>query len=81
MTRMLDRLERRGWIRRQRRTDNRRVIDVAITEAGLALLEQLADEVRDCHRRQLGHLTAKELSQLITLREQARSVHEPEALG
>jgi DNA-binding MarR family transcriptional regulator len=79
MTRMLDRLERRGWIRRQRRADNRRVIDVAITDSGLALLDQLSDGVRDCHRRQLGHLAPKELEQLVKLLEQARSVHEPDA--
>lgn len=76
MTRMLDRLERRGWIRRVRRTDNRRVIDVAITDAGLSLLEQLSAGVRDCHRRQLGHLPRERLELLIELLKEARAAHE-----
>ncbi|MDZ4683864.1 MAG: MarR family transcriptional regulator, partial [Planctomycetaceae bacterium] len=73
-----DRLEDRGWIRRQRRADNRRVVDVAISENGLALLKQLGPGVRDCHHRQLGHLAPQQLQQLVALLEQARSALEPE---
>lgn len=72
MTRLLDRLEDRGWIRRERRADNRRVVDVAITPAGVELLSQLATAVRECHRRQLGHLSAEQLRQLIALLTEAR---------
>ena len=38
VTRLLDRLEQRGWIRRWRCTEDRRVVRTRITEAGLALL-------------------------------------------
>src|ERR1700676_4117377 len=42
ITRMLDKLEQRGLIGRDRPPDNRRVVRVGLTEAGLALLQTLA---------------------------------------
>lgn len=78
MTRLLDRLEERGLVHRTRRSDNRRVVEVGIAPGGKALLGELAVPVRDCHRRQLGHLTPEQLSQLIGLLEAARSPHEPD---
>lgn len=76
MTRLLDRLEERGWVGRQRRTDNRRVVEVAITDAGRKLLERLNSAVRACHRRQLGHLDAPALRRLIKQLTAARAPHE-----
>src|SRR5947209_10354300 len=46
ITRLLDKLADRGLIERQRRAENRRVVLVGITDAGLALLDELAEEVR-----------------------------------
>jgi hypothetical protein len=40
------------------------------------LLEALAPEVRECHRRQLGHLEPEELRTLTELLRKARSPHE-----
>src|SRR5947199_5855774 len=51
ITRMLDKLEGRGLIARDRPADNRRVVDVAITEAGLTLLRAIAGPLRACHQR------------------------------
>lgn len=76
MTRMLDRLEDRGLVHRERRAENRRVVEVGITAAGLKLLTDLAAAVRECHQRQLGHLSERDLAQLITLLERARRPHE-----
>src|SRR3954465_11087122 len=53
ITRLLDKLAERGWVERERPADNRRVVNIGITELGLALLERIAPEVRDCHERQL----------------------------
>src|SRR3954467_8311141 len=64
ITRLLDKLEQRGLVTRQRRPDNRRVVLVAVTEAGLALLRDIAGPLRDCHTRQLGHLSPEELRRL-----------------
>lgn len=76
MTRLLDRLELRGWIVRERRADNRRVVEVGITPAGKKLLAELAGRVRACHRQQLGHLTPPQLQQLSALLVLARAPHE-----
>src|SRR5262245_18064134 len=48
ITRLLDKLEQRGLIERDRPADNRRVVHVGITEAGLAFLRQLREPVRQC---------------------------------
>jgi DNA-binding MarR family transcriptional regulator len=76
ITRLLDKLEQRGLVERDRPADNRRVVRVGITAAGLALLRELRQPLRDCHARQLGHLSRKELQQLITLLRTARLPHE-----
>ena len=54
---MLDKLAERGLIERQRPPDNRRMVRIGITAAGLALLQKLDEPVRECHARQLGHLS------------------------
>jgi DNA-binding MarR family transcriptional regulator len=76
MTRLLDKLETRGLIVRERSPQNRRVVNVSIADAGLALLDELAGPVRECHRRQLGHLSAKSLRELVALLKSAREPHE-----
>lgn len=76
ITRLLDKLEGRGLVRRERPADNRRVVRVAITAAGRKLLDELAGAVRACHERQLGHLTNKQLRLLVALLEDARRPHE-----
>lgn len=77
VTRLLDRLEDRGLVVRSRPRDNRRIVQVGITAAGLAFLDRLADEVRRCHHSQLGHLSRAELRALIDLLCRARRPHEP----
>src|ERR1043166_650074 len=48
ITRLIDRLEQRGLVARQRVAANRRVVQIATTEAGLALLKTLDQPVREC---------------------------------
>lgn len=69
ITRLLDRLEKRGLISRCRETRDRRTVLARITPTGLALLARLDDLVQGTHRKQLGHLGEKrlrELSELLT---------------
>jgi DNA-binding MarR family transcriptional regulator len=79
ITRLLDKLAQRGLIERDRPADNRRVVYVGITAAGLALLQELREPVRACHGRQLGHLSQKELTALVALLRLARKPHEDAA--
>ena len=78
VTRMLDQLEERDLIVRRRSTFDRRTVFVGITEAGRALLRQIAEPLEQCHNRQLGHMTAADLKQLGQLLLKARTPHEPE---
>lgn len=76
MTRLLDKLQEKGLVERDRRAENRRVIDVRITEAGSALLNQLASRVLACHQSQLGHLSQEQLREFIRLLKLCRLPHE-----
>lgn len=76
MTRLIDKLETRKFVCRERRSDNRRVVEVAITPEGLSLLEALDGPVRECAQKQLGHMSDESLRQLIDLLHEARLPHE-----
>ena len=76
MTRLLDRMERRGLISRTRQTDDRRVVLTHITREGLEVLKTLDRPVRDLHRRQFRHMTAARLKMLAQILEEVRP-HEP----
>jgi MarR family transcriptional regulator, organic hydroperoxide resistance regulator len=68
MTRLLDRMEKRNLITRQRQSDDRRVVKTRITSAGLELLKRLDSPVREMHKRQfahMGHARVKTLADLL----------------
>jgi DNA-binding MarR family transcriptional regulator len=70
MTRLLDRMEKRALITRQRQKDDRRVVKTRVTPAGLELLKGLDEPVRECHKRQFQHLPAARLKTLAELLDQ-----------
>lgn len=72
ITRLLDRMETRGWIARARQAQDRRVVKTRITPEGLRLLDELDKPVDEMHRRQLHHLPVKQLRQLSILLDKAR---------
>ncbi|HET6884453.1 MAG TPA: MarR family transcriptional regulator [Pirellulales bacterium] len=76
ITRLIDKLEDRRLVERRRDSANRRVVHVAITAAGLELLDELMAPLAQCHQSQLGHLSADELQRLIELLKLARLPHE-----
>jgi DNA-binding MarR family transcriptional regulator len=76
ITRLLDKLENRGLIERERSPANRRIVRVGVTDAGLALLRELDAPVRECHARQLGHLSRGELRALVEMLRTVRQPHE-----
>jgi len=67
MTRMLDRMEKREWITRQRETEDRRVVKTRITEEGLKLLKKLDQPVREMHKKQFEHMSQARLKALSDL--------------
>jgi DNA-binding MarR family transcriptional regulator len=73
MTRLLDRVEKRGLIIRARQTDDRRVVKTRITPQGLSLLKALDQPVRDLHKRQFWHMSAARLKILSDLLEELRN--------
>jgi DNA-binding MarR family transcriptional regulator len=76
LTRLLDRMERDGLVKRVRGEKDRRVVLTRITDAGLALCERLIEPMEQLHRKQLGHLGGKKLETLIALLEEVRSGNE-----
>jgi len=73
MTRLLDRMEKRGLITRARQTNDRRVVKTRITPAGLTLLKSLDQPVRELHKRQFRHMSAARLHALAELLEEVRA--------
>jgi DNA-binding MarR family transcriptional regulator len=61
ITRLLDRLEKRGLILRTRDNKDRRLVLTDITQEGLDVLARLDQPIQDLHRRQLGHLGRERL--------------------
>ena len=72
MTRLLDRLEKRGHVRRGRGVDDRRVVRAYLTPEGAATLRALDKPMRDAVRGPLTPLGAARLEQLIGLLEEIR---------
>jgi DNA-binding MarR family transcriptional regulator len=70
MTRLLDRMEKRSLVARERQKDDRRVVKTRITSQGLELLSTLDQPVHDLHKRQFAHVPGARLKLLIELLDQ-----------
>jgi DNA-binding MarR family transcriptional regulator len=75
MTRLLDKLEEQGLVSRKRCEENRRVVYVSISAAGVAVVNRLAADVKRLGREQLGHLDRRTLRSLIDMLGRAREPH------
>ena len=73
ITRLLDRLENRGLVARERDEKDRRIVISRITEEGLDTLAQLDEPVRQGIKGVLGHLGEDLLEQLNALLVLARA--------
>jgi len=76
ITRLLDRLEDRGFVQRTRAKHDRRVIFGKITAAGLRLLREMDKPLEKYGREMLRHVGPEKLKQLIELLEMVRSEEE-----
>jgi DNA-binding MarR family transcriptional regulator len=67
MTRLLDRLESKGLCRRQRSTDDRRVVNIALTPEGEAAADRVPAELSRVLNEHLAGFTKAEWTQLKSL--------------
>ena len=73
ITRLLNRLEDRGFVKRTRAKNDRRVICGKITPAGLKLLREMDSPLEKRGREMLRHVGQEKLKDLIELLELVRS--------
>lgn len=64
VTRLVDRMEAAGLVKRIRGAPDRRVVLVRISAKGRRLCEELDGPVMDLHRRQLAHMSSREVEAL-----------------
>jgi DNA-binding MarR family transcriptional regulator len=73
MTRLLDRLERKGLVRRQPHPEDRRSIVIELTDVGRALLPKLPPIFGRVTRQLFADFTARELEQLTAMLSRMRA--------
>lgn len=73
VTRLLDRLDKMGFIARERGQRDRRVVTTTITDAGLKLLKQLDKPVQELGTALVRNLSKSQMQQLVELLDMARS--------
>jgi DNA-binding MarR family transcriptional regulator len=73
ITRLLDRMEKRNLITRERQSDDRRVVKTYVTPQGLELLKTLDRPVSALHKRQFQDISPAKLKVLSAMLEEIRS--------
>ena len=71
-TRLVEKLRKRGLLSRRQNRSNRRMVEIRITEKGLALLEEMDGPLRELNRRMQLALTDDEAGQLSDILERLR---------
>jgi len=74
ITRLMDRLEQRGLVLRDRAKEDRRVVTHRLTESGEELVNELQRPIETLHQRCIGHMKPERLRNLIELLEEVRGV-------
>lgn len=75
ITRMMNRLEARGWVKRRRTSADRRQVRCTITSGGLALLARLDRPVDAADHEALRALSRRDQERLIDLLDAVRARH------
>jgi DNA-binding MarR family transcriptional regulator len=73
ITRLMDRLEQRGLVTRDRAGEDRRIVTHRLSEAGLELVNALDGPIEAVHRRTMGRMKARKLRELVGLLEEIRA--------
>lgn len=77
MTRLLDRMEKRELITRERQQQDRRVVKARITSEGLKLLKKMDAPIRELHKTQFARMSSAHLKTLLDLLTEL-AAHAPE---
>ncbi|MBI2682864.1 MAG: MarR family transcriptional regulator [Acidobacteriales bacterium] len=72
ITRLLDRLEKKQWVKRWRCPEDRRQVLCRISKAGLALLERMQADVDRSEEESLQNFSQNEIQALIDMLDRAR---------
>jgi DNA-binding MarR family transcriptional regulator len=72
ITRLLDRLERRHLVTRNRAKEDRRFVSIHITNEGLSLLKELDDPIAQRQLDLMGHMDKQQLYRMVELLETIR---------
>jgi DNA-binding MarR family transcriptional regulator len=72
VTRLMDRLEKRGLLTRDRDPEDRRVVTHRLTDEGLALVNELDRPIQDQHRANMRDIDPATLQALIAILEDIR---------
>ena len=73
ITRLMDRLEERGLVTRDRAGQDRRIVTHRLSGAGLELVNELDAPIEALHRKTMGHMKAGKLRELVRLLEDVRA--------
>jgi MarR family transcriptional regulator, organic hydroperoxide resistance regulator len=73
ITRLLDKLEKAGLARRERTSSDRRQVFCIITQQGLAMLDEIDEDMKKADDAAVGNLTEDEQRQLVRLLEGVRA--------
>lgn len=73
ITRLMDRLEKRGLLTRDRAKEDRRFVSIRLTEAGIKMVNEMDHPIERMHQSLMRHMTAEQLRALVGLLEEVRS--------
>lgn len=72
VTRIIDRMLKRGLVQRSRDPNDRRVVRVVLTDAGRSLVDQLDEPIRSHHRKRFKGVSKERLRALIDVLDEIR---------
>jgi DNA-binding MarR family transcriptional regulator len=73
MTRLLDRMEKAGWVTRERAEEDRRQVSTHITKPGMELLARLETPTRDFVTRLVAGAAVSDLKTVVKVNDQIRT--------
>lgn len=76
MTRMIDVFEERGWVERQRDAEDRRIVNLSLTEAGYAVAMRAREKAIACWNTLLGDWSEAEITAMLATLRRLRTAME-----